>query len=159
MCIYAHTGIYNPLSSFSLACMYMCPGLTTWNGTAYAEACPWRKLIPLQQPLLLVALHLDPGPFRIFHIGILIDRLVLFSVPGFPVRILEIEFNSSCFRGKYCTDWAVSTVLLSIFLDDGLRNNFLLKNCKQPVDNLLNLVYPMRHSNLFICFTSVCRST
>lgn len=35
--------MYNLLNPFSIAGMYMCPGLTTWS--VYEGAQPWKKLI------------------------------------------------------------------------------------------------------------------
>lgn len=50
--VYTHicTHVYNLLSPLSFACIVcLCPGLTTWDWTAFVEAYPWRRLSPSQQ--------------------------------------------------------------------------------------------------------------
>lgn len=48
-----------PLES-DLACVYLCPGLTTWDWAVYVGACPWTKAVSAaREP---VALHLGVGP-------------------------------------------------------------------------------------------------
>lgn len=42
---YIHTRIYNLLSPFNIAHVYMCPEMTTWDRTSYLGTYPWKKLI------------------------------------------------------------------------------------------------------------------